>query len=386
MDQLREQLMINQFALVAGCNHDHAKRLLQLNNWSFQKALSVFLQEAASTSNTSTINPYHTQFNPVLPANSPFNFPETLLAFLKLSQATEAHHQQSLLSNPNHGLNIPSVASDSRFNHLQQLASQQLQQCHLASSLYENTMKKCDASSSSSSTQHQFSSKSSTIPRPATFSATSKSSNSKTNSQHSVNRTPGKRRHEEISSANSGDNSKRTAKKPVKHSSMTQSVSSNSSHKIPMVGSVQQEAHQQKQKKHHQKPHSLAHPHESQSSSHFNPIPFDVPVHPSHRNSIIKSDEKSDDKHSQASKNVSSNSLADGDMPLNLCVKKVDTIEGTKRNSSKVRQLIYTKKIIIKVKVDFLYFSHNLLCSNPICLTLTTSQRISCFLSRKQLS
>lgn len=94
MDSLREQVMINQFVLVAGCNHDQAKQLLQLNNWHFQKALSVYFKETCPSA--SSCSSYHHQsgrFNPICtPANTPAtppNFPETLLAFSKLS-TTEA--------------------------------------------------------------------------------------------------------------------------------------------------------------------------------------------------------------------------------------------------------------------------------------------------------
>ncbi|XP_074603992.1 UBA-like domain-containing protein 2-B [Brevipalpus obovatus] len=95
MDHLREQAMINQFVSVAGCNHDQAKQLLQHNNWQFQKALSVYFQENAtsscSSSSSTSCTSYHHQsgrFPISTPANTPAtppNFPETLLAFSKLS-------------------------------------------------------------------------------------------------------------------------------------------------------------------------------------------------------------------------------------------------------------------------------------------------------------
>lgn len=53
MDTLPE-VMINQFAMVANCNHEQAKQLLQVNNWQFQKALSVYFQETSSSP-----SPYH---------------------------------------------------------------------------------------------------------------------------------------------------------------------------------------------------------------------------------------------------------------------------------------------------------------------------------------
>ncbi len=36
MDNLREQVMINQFVMVAGCHVEQAKQLLQAANWQFE--------------------------------------------------------------------------------------------------------------------------------------------------------------------------------------------------------------------------------------------------------------------------------------------------------------------------------------------------------------
>lgn len=40
MDSLREQVMINQFVLAAGCARDQAKQLLQATQWQFEVSLS----------------------------------------------------------------------------------------------------------------------------------------------------------------------------------------------------------------------------------------------------------------------------------------------------------------------------------------------------------
>lgn len=81
---MRQQLMVNQFVLMAGCAHDQARQLLQSTQWQFEKALSVFWEEAAVN-----VNFGPTQYNPICtPANTPAtppNFPETLTAFSKLS-------------------------------------------------------------------------------------------------------------------------------------------------------------------------------------------------------------------------------------------------------------------------------------------------------------
>uniref|UniRef100_A0A3B5M500 UBA-like domain-containing protein n=1 Tax=Xiphophorus couchianus TaxID=32473 RepID=A0A3B5M500_9TELE len=46
MEELRHQVMINQFVLAAGCTADQAKQLLQAAHWQFEMALSSFFQEA----------------------------------------------------------------------------------------------------------------------------------------------------------------------------------------------------------------------------------------------------------------------------------------------------------------------------------------------------
>uniref|UniRef100_S4RCI8 UBA like domain containing 2 n=1 Tax=Petromyzon marinus TaxID=7757 RepID=S4RCI8_PETMA len=45
MDELRHQVMINQFVLTAGCAADQAKQLLQAAHWQFETALSTFFQD-----------------------------------------------------------------------------------------------------------------------------------------------------------------------------------------------------------------------------------------------------------------------------------------------------------------------------------------------------
>uniref|UniRef100_A0A670IIS0 UBA-like domain-containing protein n=1 Tax=Podarcis muralis TaxID=64176 RepID=A0A670IIS0_PODMU len=45
MEELRHQVMINQFVLAAGCAADQAKQLLQAAHWQFETALSAFFQE-----------------------------------------------------------------------------------------------------------------------------------------------------------------------------------------------------------------------------------------------------------------------------------------------------------------------------------------------------
>ncbi|XP_056609930.1 UBA-like domain-containing protein 1b [Triplophysa dalaica] len=78
MDELRHQVMINQFVLTAGCAADQAKQLLQASHWQFETALSTFFQEANI--------PYSHQMM-CTPANTPAtppNFPDALAMFSRL--------------------------------------------------------------------------------------------------------------------------------------------------------------------------------------------------------------------------------------------------------------------------------------------------------------
>ncbi|CAL8283877.1 unnamed protein product [Merluccius merluccius] len=80
MDELKHQVMINQFVLAAGCAADQAKQLLQAAHWQFEIALSAFFQE--------TNIPYgHHHQMMCTPANTPAtppNFPDTLTMFSRL--------------------------------------------------------------------------------------------------------------------------------------------------------------------------------------------------------------------------------------------------------------------------------------------------------------
>ncbi|KAL6102398.1 UBA-like domain-containing protein 2 [Pungitius pungitius] len=79
MDELRHQVMINQFVLTAGCAADQAKQLLQAAHWQFETALSSFFQEAH-------MPPHHHQMM-CTPRNTPAtppNFPDTITMFSKL--------------------------------------------------------------------------------------------------------------------------------------------------------------------------------------------------------------------------------------------------------------------------------------------------------------
>ncbi|XP_046337823.1 UBA-like domain-containing protein 1 [Haliotis rubra] len=89
MDNLKQQVMINQFVMAAGCHAEQAKQLLQAAKWQFEAALSMFFQDASSPI-CRTCNGNHANGNYPLctPANTPAtppNFPDALNALSKLS-------------------------------------------------------------------------------------------------------------------------------------------------------------------------------------------------------------------------------------------------------------------------------------------------------------
>ncbi|KAM4524458.1 UBA-like domain-containing protein 1 [Odontesthes bonariensis] len=90
MDELKHQVMINQFVLTAGCAADQAKQLLQAAHWQFETALSAFFQE--------TNIPYgHHHQMMCTPANTPAtppNFPDALTMFSRL-KASESFNSSA---------------------------------------------------------------------------------------------------------------------------------------------------------------------------------------------------------------------------------------------------------------------------------------------------
>lgn len=76
MEELKRQVMINQFVLTAGCAADQAQQLLQAAQWQFETALSSFFQEANIPS------PHQ-----MLPRNTPAtppSFPDAMAMFANL--------------------------------------------------------------------------------------------------------------------------------------------------------------------------------------------------------------------------------------------------------------------------------------------------------------
>ncbi|XP_076336227.1 UBA-like domain-containing protein 2-B isoform X2 [Tachypleus tridentatus] len=89
MESLREQVMINQFVLAAGCAREQAKQLLQAAHWQF---------EICTPANT--------------PATPP-NFPETLLSFSKLSASDKMSTSPS-----GHWFQSSTSSSGSTYQHI----------------------------------------------------------------------------------------------------------------------------------------------------------------------------------------------------------------------------------------------------------------------------
>ncbi|XP_041987509.1 UBA-like domain-containing protein 1 [Aricia agestis] len=86
MDSLREQVMINQFVLAAGCAREQAKSSLQAAQWQFETALSIFFQEVAIPPGANGAAQHYQQL--MTPCNTPAtppNFPDALAAFSRLS-------------------------------------------------------------------------------------------------------------------------------------------------------------------------------------------------------------------------------------------------------------------------------------------------------------
>lgn len=89
MDGLREAVMINQFMMTTGCGGEQAKQTLQAAQWQFETALSVFFQEVALPSSSSSSDSTTSDYNSlnVVHNNTPVTpprFQEALISFAKL--------------------------------------------------------------------------------------------------------------------------------------------------------------------------------------------------------------------------------------------------------------------------------------------------------------
>jgi hypothetical protein len=105
MDSLREQVMINQFVLAAGCARDQAKQLLQAAHWQFETALSIFFQEASVGGCHHPNGHFNAMCTPANTPATPPNFPDTLLAFSKMSTS----ENKGLSSNSSSNNSMPNI-------------------------------------------------------------------------------------------------------------------------------------------------------------------------------------------------------------------------------------------------------------------------------------
>ncbi|CAB3251596.1 unnamed protein product [Arctia plantaginis] len=99
---LREQVMINQFVLAAGCAQEQAKQLLQAAHWQFETALSIFFQEVALPAGANGIAAPHYRQQLMTPCNTPAtppNFPDALAAFSRLSTTGSPSNAGGAFSN-----------------------------------------------------------------------------------------------------------------------------------------------------------------------------------------------------------------------------------------------------------------------------------------------
>jgi len=102
MDSLREQVMVNQFVLAAGCASEQARQLLQAAHWQFETALSIFFQEVnvANCGGASHLAHYNQLCTPANTPATPPNFPDALAAFAKLSASDKYGTSPGLVGYP----------------------------------------------------------------------------------------------------------------------------------------------------------------------------------------------------------------------------------------------------------------------------------------------
>jgi len=91
MDGLREQILVNQFVMAAGCPAEQAKKYLQISQWQYETALSLFFQESSVSSipnRCRNCGGQHSHLTICAPTNTPATppqFPDALAAFSKMT-------------------------------------------------------------------------------------------------------------------------------------------------------------------------------------------------------------------------------------------------------------------------------------------------------------
>lgn len=101
MDDLKHQVMINQFVLAAGCRSNEAHHHLRSSQWQFETALSTYFQESGIP-HQHNHHPLHPPTN--TPATPPA-FPDALLAFSKM----QASDKPNIAVSPQHNSGSNSI-------------------------------------------------------------------------------------------------------------------------------------------------------------------------------------------------------------------------------------------------------------------------------------
>ncbi|GFR58742.1 UBA-like domain-containing protein 2 [Elysia marginata] len=110
MDNLKQQVMINQFVHAAGCHAEQAKQLLQAAHWHFEAALSMFFQESSVPCRNCNRGPTNGNYPLCTPANTPAtppNFPDALAALAKLTTGENS----KVFGTPQHPHQFPCPSS-----------------------------------------------------------------------------------------------------------------------------------------------------------------------------------------------------------------------------------------------------------------------------------
>ncbi|KAF7242964.1 UBA-like domain-containing protein 1 [Varanus komodoensis] len=91
-DELKQQVMINQFVVAAGCAADQAQQLLQAAHWQYETALSAFFQESSVPCSQP---PHQMMCTPANTPATPPNFPDTLAMFSRLKASESVSSSSS---------------------------------------------------------------------------------------------------------------------------------------------------------------------------------------------------------------------------------------------------------------------------------------------------
>ncbi|MBN3304874.1 UBD2B protein, partial [Amia calva] len=95
MDELRHQVMINQFVLTAGCAADQAKQLLQAAHWQFEVCVCVWWEGGPGHNRGDRSENKNQMCTPRNTPATPPNFPDAITMFSKLRASDNMHNNSS---------------------------------------------------------------------------------------------------------------------------------------------------------------------------------------------------------------------------------------------------------------------------------------------------